>query len=99
MKKNCADDLVIHVDPKHIPYSLFAHFGQLALSYKCFIQFFIHGTVLNKFEQNFYNKETEPKIKGLIEVFNKLKLNLNESRSSYDYGVTFIWKDGIFYIF
>ncbi len=72
-----------------VPYSILAAFNQLSTKFKCFLQFFIHGTALKEFTANSQN---ESYIRSVIDLFNRLGFNLIDSRNSYDYAVTLIWK-------
>lgn len=83
-KAKTVEDLVIHVAAGSMPYSILTAFTQLATRYKCFIQFFVHGSAASA--------DQKKKIQALQELFDKLKLNLQEGRSCYDYSVTLIWK-------
>lgn len=80
---------MIHLDPQNVPMDLLTFFDLLTLSFKCFIKFHIHGTVSNELVNN---PELENKIQNIVELFDALNLGLNESRNSYDFAFTFIWK-------
>lgn len=82
-KKKAVDDIVINVSSGTMPYGILVAFSKLATKYKCFMQFFIHGSAM---------KQSNSKIGALKELFHKLKLDLADARSSYDYGVNLIWK-------
>lgn len=90
-KAKAVEDLVISVGAGSMPYSILTAFTQLATRYKCFIQFFVHGSAASALGKNELAAQKK-KINALQELFNKLKLNLQETRSSYDYSVTLIWK-------
>lgn len=90
-KAKAVEDLVIHVAAGSIPYSILTAFTQLATRYKCFIQFFVHGSAASALDKTELAAQKN-KIKALQELFGKLKLTPQESRSCYDYSVTLIWK-------
>jgi len=89
-KTSHVEDLVIHVSCKTVPYAVLAAFHQLSSKFKCFLQFFIHGTALKEFAAA--NSQNESHVRSVIDLFNKLGFNLVDSRNSYDYAVTLIWK-------
>ena len=82
------NDLVIQVDPRHPPYSLFILFNKLTLSRKCFAEFYTHVSA----QALVASADTANCIKNILNIFKQLKLNLNESRNNYDLGFTFVWK-------
>ena len=87
------EDLAIHVDPNYVPVLLFSQINRLAATYKCFVKFHVHGTVLINEYKN--NSKIFSRVENLKELFNKLKVNMNESRLKYDFGFTFVWKTGL----
>lgn len=74
------------MDPNNIVYSIIIAFYQLCLKFKCFIRFHTHASAVN------ISNTIRSNCKQLEDLFNGLKLNLIESRLSYDYGLTIIWK-------
>ena len=90
-KATTVADLVIQVSASGMPYSILAAFTQLATKYKCFIQLFVHGTAQHALNTPALAAQKR-KIQSLRELFGKLNLTLDGSRSSYDYSVTLIWR-------
>lgn len=87
--KRCVEEFVIHLDPKTTPYGIYVLFYKLALRFKSFVQFFIHGSIQRLVAND---KPTEKKLKNIMGLFKKIELDLIDSRSTYDYGLTIIWK-------
>lgn len=87
--KKFVEDFVVHVSCNQLPYALLVAFSQLATKFKCFIQFFTHGTAVKELRNNPKNQQ---KIDAVKELFHSLKLDLVDARSSYDYGISFVWK-------
>ena len=90
--KRCVEEFVIHLDPKTTPYGIYVLFYKLALRFKSFVQFFIHGSIQRLVAND---KPTEKKLKNIMGLFKKIELDLIDSRSTYDYGLTIIWKKSI----
>ena len=67
-----------------MPFGILVAFGNLATKYKSFIQFFVHGSAMKE--------ANSKKIDNVKTLFHRLKLDLVDSRSTYDYGVNLIWK-------
>lgn len=67
----------------------------MTLDFKCFIKFHKHGTILNDLKTS---SKLSNRLDNLNDVFEKLKLGLNDARHSYDFGFTFIWKKGIYFL-
>lgn len=88
--------MAFHVDPNYLPVLLFSQINRLAVNYKCFVKFHIHGTILTTEYKT--NAKIHSRIENLKELFNKLNLSLSDSRLKYDFGFTFIWKKGIYKI-
>lgn len=90
-KNSTVDDMALEVSPNSMPYSLLAAFGNLATKYKCFMQFFVHGSAVNELKKPEL-AGTKQKIESMKILFQQLKLDLTDPRNSYDYGISFIWK-------
>jgi hypothetical protein len=82
--KDCIKDLVIQVDPRHIPYSLFVLFNKLSVEFKCFLKILSHCTAAADVEKN-------PHCQQLQSICNALKLD-RQAGKEYDFGFTIIWK-------
>lgn len=78
-------EIAIQVDPKQIPLSLFVQFNKLSLSYKCFLTFLTHSSVVDEVVKNV-------ECKRIGNAFSSAQQDKNEPRSSYDFGITIIWK-------
>lgn len=89
--KSSVDDVVIQIPFNSTPYSLLAAFTQLATRFKCFVQFYLHGSAVKELSKP-ENAGQRQKIESIKGLFKKLKLDLVESRSKYDYGVSFVWR-------
>lgn len=87
--KNCVQDLVIQVNYKFVPYALLVAFSELATKSKCFISFFTHGSAVNELKKC---KELQVRHEAIRTLFHTLKLDLVDDRTSYDFGVSIIWK-------
>jgi len=84
LKKKGVEDIVINVSSGSMPFGILVAFGNLATKYKSFIQFFVHGSAMKE--------ANSKKIDNVKTLFHRLKLDLVDSRSTYDYGVNLIWK-------
>lgn len=89
--KKTVEDLVIQIPCNTTPYSLLAAFTQLATKYKCFAQFYVHGSAVKELAKP-ENRALKQKIESIKALFKKLRLDLADPRNSYDYAVSFIWK-------
>lgn len=90
-KSKTVDDMALEVSPNSMPYSLLAAFSKLATKYKCFMQFFVHGSAMNELKKPEL-AGIKKRIESMKKLFEQLKLDLTDPRNSYDYGVSFIWK-------
>lgn len=82
---NKFEDIVFQVDPRHVPYSLFLAYEQLAAHAKCFVTFHTHGTCLTP------NSEIDlAKIQRFKEFY--AQWQATEPRHCYDYAMTVVWK-------
>jgi hypothetical protein len=88
-KSSQIEDLVIQVSYKNIPYSILVAFSQLATKFKCFINFFTHGSAVNQLKKD---KDMQKRHNAIKTLFHTLKLDLVDDRTSYDFGVSIIWK-------
>ena len=91
MKKRTVEELVINLDPKSKPYSIYTLVHKLSLSSKCFVQFFVHGSIQTLLKTD---KALEKKLTATKNFFDKMELGLKDPRSTYDFCITFIWKKG-----
>ena len=91
LKKACVEDYVVHVSYKSVPYALLATFSQMARKFKCFIQFYTHGTAVNELKKC---ENLRKKLDAVKELFHTLKLDLVDNRNSYDFGISIVWKKG-----
>ena len=82
--KECVKDIVIQVDPRHIPYSLFVAFNKLSQEYKCFLKVLTHCTASADVASN-------PHCQHLNAICSALKLD-RQTAIDYDYGFTIVWK-------
>ena len=72
-----------------MPVLLFSQINQIAANHKCFVKFHVHDTA-----QATGDAKISERIHNVTELFDKLNLNLNESRLKYDFGFTFVWRKG-----
>ncbi|CAF1019198.1 unnamed protein product [Brachionus calyciflorus] len=83
------EDLVFYVNPNNIPLDLLNFFDVLSQETKSFIKFYVHSSISSDIQQNY---ELENKLLSIGELFEGLSLSVNDSRVSYDFGFTFIWR-------
>ncbi len=91
LKKSCVEDLVVHVSYKTIPLAFLTACAKLATKFKCFIQFYTHGTAVNELKKDI---DLKKKLEAVEKLFHALKLDLVDSRNSYDFGISIVWKRG-----
>lgn len=87
------EDLVIYADPSTIPQELLNFVDVLSQNAKIFIKFYIHSSVFNQLSYQLENR-----LLNIGDLFEGLRLGINENRVDYDLGFTFIWRKSNAYL-
>jgi hypothetical protein len=89
LSESVLEDLAIQLDPDYMPVLLLSQINQFAANLKCFIKCHVHGSVL---ATSGTNSKILNRINDVNELVSRLKLDLGDLRSKYDFGFTFVWK-------
>ena len=83
------EDLVIYVNPSKVPLDLINYFDLLSQNVKSFVKCYLHSSISSELQNN---NDLENRLLNISDLFEGLKLEVNDTRISYDFGFTFIWK-------